>query len=377
MESETNTMTNTETGAAMPKHGIRRGECKTPGGKLVAVTTDGGTCRLDGDFFTDGDDMAAAALITDIERTLGAMTAGTASDATYDMAAASDGDTAAASADIIGATMRRHPDARLIGTDAHAIAIAWRRAIAGGDAPVSICAPTAATTAPGDEWRVWWRELRPVVVVDEVRGPTEQMEIDERWAREVAAGERPATVRFWRWGTPAVVVGRFQSIRDEVHQDAAQAEGFTVVRRCTGGGAMFVRPDDVITYSLYAPASFVAGADAAAAYRRCGGWAVDALRRMGVDARFGGLNDIVSQSGKIGGAAARRFPGPIGAILHHTTLAYRIDVDGMMRILNTSAEKMRDKAVRSARRRVDPLANLTTLERDEIVRRLVDAARVR
>ncbi|WP_125967813.1 lipoate--protein ligase family protein [Bifidobacterium samirii] len=357
-------MTHALDGAATPTRATRRGECKTPGGKLAAVTIAGGACRLDGDFFTDGDDAASAALLADIERTLGAMT--DAVDAATD-----------AAADAVDAAMRRHPDARLVGTDARAIALAWQRALAGGDAPAALCAPAAAAEPPDDDWRAWWRDLRPVVVIDDVRDPDEQMALDERWAREVAAGERPATVRFWRWGAPAVVVGRFQSIRDEVHLDAAQAEGFAVVRRCTGGGAMIVRPDDVITYSLYAPASFVAGVDAAAAYRRCDGWAVDALRRMGVDARFGGLNDIVSPDGKIGGAAARRFPGAVGAILHHTTLAYRIDADGMARILNTSAEKMRDKAVRSARRRVDPLANRTTLDRDEIMRRLADAARMR
>ena len=352
----------------------RRGACKTPGGKLVAVTIGGGVCRLDGDFFTDGDDAAAAALIADIERTLGAMTAGTAASGPTRSAPDTAG---AAVADAVDAAMRRHPDARLAGTDARAIALAWRRAVCGGDAPAAVCAPTAATQMPDDDWRARWRDLRPVVVMDEVRDPAEQMALDERWAREVAAGERPATVRFWRWGAPAVVVGRFQSIRDEVHLDAAQAEGFAVVRRCTGGGAMVVRPDDVITYSLYAPASFVDGTDVPAAYRICDGWAVDALRRMGVDARFGGLNDIVSPYGKIGGAAARRFPGPVGAILHHTTLAYRIDADAMTRILNTSPEKMRDKAVRSARRRVDPLANRTTLGRDGIMRRLADAAGAR
>ena len=85
------------------------------------------------------------------------------------------------------------------------------------------------------------------------------MDVDVQWSREVAAGERPATIRFWQWASPAVVVGRFQSIPDEVHEDVAAKEGFTVVRRCTGGGAMFIEPGNTITYSLYAPLDFVHG----------------------------------------------------------------------------------------------------------------------
>ena len=34
---------------------------------------------------------------------------------------------------------------------------------------------------------------------------------------------------------------------------------FDVVRRCTGGGAMFIEPGNTITYSLYAPLDFVQG----------------------------------------------------------------------------------------------------------------------
>ena len=68
------------------------------------------------------------------------------------------------------------------------------------------------------------------------------MAIDETWAREVAAGTRQPTIRLWEWAGPAVVIGRFQSAQDEVNLDIAKQLGFDVVRRCTGGGAMFIEP---------------------------------------------------------------------------------------------------------------------------------------
>ena len=106
------------------------------------------------------------------------------------------------------------------------------------------------------------------------------MDVDVQWSREVAAGGPPATIRFWQWASPAVVVGRFQSIPDEVHEDVAAKEGFTVVRRCTGGGAMFIEPGNTITYSLYAPRWFAADLDIEESYRLCDMWLIAALLRF-------------------------------------------------------------------------------------------------
>ena len=64
-------------------------------------------------------------------------------------------------------------------------------------------------------------------------------------------------------------------------------------------------------------------------------------------------------------------------MLHHVTMAYDIDAEKMGRILNVSAEKMSDKAVRSARKRVDPLRSQTGLSRGQIVDRLVGYLRKR
>ena len=86
-----------------------------------------------------------------------------------------------------------------------------------------------------------------------------------RWPRGSAlplSGSGSGRPRPW-------VVGRFQSIPDEVHEDVAAKEGFTVVRRCTGGGAMFIEPGNTITYSLYAPRWFAADLDIEESYRLC------------------------------------------------------------------------------------------------------------
>lgn len=343
---------------------------------MTIAVDDGGavrSARLDGDFFVEGGDAAADALLRDIERAL-------------------------ATGEPVAPAIARHPEARLIGTDARAIETAWRRAL--GEASQTAAgahdrAPERHDILDADgthgtrerererEYDARWERLLPrlAVIHDQPRAPGEQMNIDVAWARQIAAGTRPPTLRFWEWAAPCVVVGRFQSIRDEVHEDVARAEGFEVVRRATGGGAMFIEPGDTITYSLYAPAAFVEGLSVAESYRLCDRWLVDALAELGLDVGFSGLNDIASSVGKIGGAAQRRFPAPRGsggpagpgAVLHHTTFAYDIDAERMSRVLNVSGEKLSDKAVRSARRRVDPLRSQTGMGRDALVEYLLGA----
>lgn len=396
---------------------VIRGECKTPGGKLVGVSVVRGgegfwQCHLDGDFFIDGDDTEVRTVLDRAERVLerfvpdafaiaavppvagqgGVMSDTLESVGTGDRQACVKHHVEHAIRDVLDG----HPNVRLLGSDAHAVATAFMRAFAHADmgtmqaaqvslrSGVSMHEPNAlAASGTGAEnaeeqdvqWHERWLQLAPEVVLDAPRDPQEQMDTDVQWAREVAEGLRKPTMRFWQWSAPCVVIGRFQSLRDEVHEDVAREEGLQVVRRSTGGGAMFIEPGNTITYSLYAPADFAAGIDIAHSYRLCDAWLIRALRGLGLDVRFSGLNDIASQYGKIGGAAQRRFPAPrgnagsgaCGAILHHVTLAYDIDAEKMGRVLNVSQEKMRDKAVRSAVKRVDPLKRQTGMGRDELV----------
>ncbi|KFI61922.1 lipoate-protein ligase A [Bifidobacterium cuniculi] len=335
---------------------VRTGEAKVPGGKFVRVTlTD--RARIDGDFFLeDASVLDAAARVLDAMPPLEGEP-----DGWYDEAAS---------------RLRPVLGRALAGVDAEAVALAAVRALGATDgferrrrARVGRLRAAAgnadgADALPDAEVARRWRALRPRVVRDVPRGPDEQMAVDDRWAAEVADGRRPSTLRFWQWAAPAVVVGRYQSIPDEVDVEAAQQLGFQVVRRSTGGGAMLVVPELTITYSLYAPAGFTQGLGTAAAFRLCDAWLVAALRDCGIDARFSGLNDIASPRGKIGGAAARRLPG---GLLHHVTLAYGFDATLGGRLLRTSAEKLSDKAVKSATRRVDPLDAQVALTRTQVL----------
>lgn len=194
--------------------------------------------------------------------------------------------------------------------------------------------------------------------------------LDEVLAQEVAAGRRAPTLRFWEWERPAIIIGAFQSLRNEVDMDATREFGVETVRCVTGGGAMFVEPGSTITYSLYAPGELVGDMSFADSYAYLDDWVLKALNSLGIDAFYKPLNDISSSKGKIGGAAQKRFSK--GTVLHHVTMAYDMDAEKMVKVLRIGREKLSDKGTASAVKRVDPVRSQTGLPREEVIKRMKD-----
>lgn len=307
------------------------GEYKVPGGKLVVVDLDVengliANVRLAGDFFLEPDD------------------------ALHAIDAAVTGLPVESDASAIAAAVRAAlPEgAQLLGFTPEAVGTVVRRAL---------------VTAPG------WRDLEWEVVHDGPVSPRMNLALDEVLTTRVGDGRRKPTLRLWEWNESAVVIGSFQSYRNEVDPEGAARHGYDVVRRISGGGAMMMGADSIVTYSLYVPASLVAGMTFADSYAFLDDWALQALRSLGIDAVYQPLNDIAGPSGKIGGAAQKRLAG--GGVLHHATLSYDLDGQVMTEVLRIGREKLSDKGTTSAAKRVDPLRSQTGLSRDEIVQRFI------
>ncbi|HWK19471.1 MAG TPA: biotin/lipoate A/B protein ligase family protein [Microbacteriaceae bacterium] len=313
------------------------GEYKVPGGKLVVVDLEVvderlAGVRIAGDFFLEPDSALAV------------------------MDAAVEGLPADASAKDIAGAIRQAlpPEAELLGVTPEGIATAVRRAVAGGR-----------------EWADYpWRLVRGPSLP-----PRTQVALDEVLAERVAAGLREPTLRFWEWDRSAVVIGSFQSVRNEVDLEAAERYGVEVVRRISGGGAMYMAGGQVIVYSITAPVDLVQGMSFADSYAFLDDWAVEGLRSLGIDATYVPLNDIASPGGKIGGAAQKRLAG--GGLLHHVTMAYDMDGERMTQILRIGREKLSDKGIASAAKRVDPIRSQTGLEREAIIDALIGVFRER
>ena len=219
-----------------------------------------------------------------------------------------------------------------------------------------------------------WKRYEWKLIPQVARPPLINMALDEVLTLRVGRGERSPTLRVWGWSGRCVVLGRFQSVRNEVDEAAAAANGVEIVRRISGGGAMFIEPEGAITWSLYAPEEIVRGLTFPESYAYFDAWVVDALRDLGVDAWYQPLNDITSSGGKVGGAAQARRGG---AVLHHTTMAYQMNVPLMLQVLRIGQEKLSDKGVTSAEKRVGPLRQQTDLPREAIIAHMVGSFRGR
>ncbi|TAM70711.1 MAG: lipoate--protein ligase family protein [Microbacteriaceae bacterium] len=306
------------------------GEYKVPGGKLVVVDLEvvDGVIRnfhLAGDFFLEPDSALEA------------------------IDAAVNGLPADADARVVAAAIQRAlpANAVLLGFSPDAVAVAIRRSLA------------RATT---------WRDYDWQIVHTKAVSPAMHLALDEVLATEVGEGRRKPTLRIWEWDESAVVIGSFQSVKNEVDPVGARKYGYDVVRRISGGGAMMMEKGAVVTYSLYLPAELVQGMTFADSYAFLDEWTVTALQSIGVDASYQPLNDITSPKGKIGGAAQKRFGN--GGVLHHVTMSYDMDGQKLLEVLRIGREKISDKGIASAAKRVDPLRSQTGLSRAEIIERM-------
>ncbi|WP_458782064.1 lipoate--protein ligase family protein [Arthrobacter sp. D3-16] len=310
----------------------RHGEYKVPGGKLVVVDLDVVDGQLadvsvSGDFFLEPDEA-----LLEINRGLAGLP-----------------DTTTAAELAAAVTASLPAGATLFGFSADAVAIAVRRALA------------KATSWADHQWNL----IPPTVLPTEIN-----VALDEVLTEEVGAGRRNPTLRFWDWREPSTVIGSFQSYLNEVDPDGVARHGVKVVRRISGGGAMFMEAGNCITYSLYLPQTLVDGLSFADSYPFLDAWVMAALEKLGITAFYVPLNDIATDQGKIGGAAQKRLAN--GGMLHHVTMSYDIDADKMVEVLRIGKEKLSDKGTRSAKKRVDPLRRQTGLARADIIAAMME-----
>ena len=174
------------------------------------------------------------------------------------------------------------------------------------------------------------------------------MALDEAVSWEIAKGGSLPTIRFYGWKPSAVSIGYFQSIEKEVKLRECEALGVDVVRRRTGGGAVYHDNAGEITYSVIAPQSFFPE-DIIASYRLICGWIVDAFGQLGLKTEFKPINDVILEGKKVSGNAQTRRNG---VLLQHGTILYDLDVAKMFGVLNVSAEKISDKLIKSVEERV-------------------------
>lgn len=139
----------------------------------------------------------------------------------------------------------------------------------------------------------------------------------------------------------AVILGRNQNALEEINREFVERHGIAVVRRNSGGGAVY---HDLGNLNY----SFITDADGSDASRFTGP-VVSALRGLGLEAEASGRNDILVSGRKVSGTAQFRSGD---RILHHGTLLFDADPEMLAGSLNPDPEKFQSKSVKSVRSRV-------------------------
>ena len=141
----------------------------------------------------------------------------------------------------------------------------------------------------------------------------------------------------------AVVVGKHQNTIEEINTAYVKEHGVQVVRRLSGGGAVY---HDLGNLNY----SFIVNAPMGVYnFRELCQPVADTLIRLGVNVEFSGRNDLVIDGKKISGNA-QFISG--GRILHHGTLLFHSDLDRISKVLAVKDDKITSKGIKSVRSRV-------------------------
>jgi lipoate-protein ligase A len=154
------------------------------------------------------------------------------------------------------------------------------------------------------------------------------MALEEILVEGVASGG-PPTLRFWSWDPSAATIGRFQDVEQEVDLQFCHDHGIDVVRRMSGGGAVFHQLEGEFAYSVTAPEEMFPR-DLVKAYKEILGGVIAGLGTLGLEAWVKDDNNLLVGDLKVSGNSQRRSRGVIQV---HGTMLFYVDQEVMFSVL--------------------------------------------
>jgi len=195
---------------------------------------------------------------------------------------------------------------------------------------------------------------KPFRVIDTgIRDGRRQIAFDQALIDAHKAGAIGDTIRFLRF-PPTALIGRHQALSREVRVDYCKANGIGVVRRITGGGAIYF-DEGQLGWELVFQRSTLGLASLADLAREICEAAASGLARLGVDARYRPRNDIEVAGRKLSGTGGF-FDGD--TLFYQGTVLIDLDPARMVAALKVPEAKLAKRALDSAAQRVVTLKEL-------------------
>jgi len=180
------------------------------------------------------------------------------------------------------------------------------------------------------------------------------MAVDEAILMARIRGKAPNTLRFYRWLPSAVSIGYAQDPVNEADLEACRLHGVDVVRRPTGGGAVYHDSEGEITYSVTVNQQTLGTSDPLLTYHKLCNGIIKALDKLGAQANFDSgtptrCPNILIKDKKVSGSAQLRRRG---VILQHGTVLIDLDFQKMFTFLRVPWAKSIEQIIPVARRKL-------------------------
>ncbi|MFJ7752371.1 lipoate--protein ligase [Peribacillus muralis] len=148
---------------------------------------------------------------------------------------------------------------------------------------------------------------------------------------------------------PSIIIGRNQNTIEEINADYVDGNGITVVRRLSGGGAVY---HDLGNLNF----SFITkdDGDSFHNFKKFTQPVVETLEKLGIHAELSGRNDILAEGKKISGNAMFSTKG---RMFSHGTLLFQSEMDHIVSALKVKKDKIESKGIKSIRSRVGNIAD--------------------
>lgn len=178
---------------------------------------------------------------------------------------------------------------------------------------------------------------------------------------EYLLNNKPEDCFYLYINSPSIIVGKHQNSLAEINVDYVKENNIDVIRRLSGGGAVFHDPGN-LNFSFI----MTEQEDKSGDFRKYTQPILDVLKSLGVDAKFEGRNDMTIQGKKFSGNAKCFYNGKV---LQHGTILFSSKLPDLSQALKLNPLKYRDKAVKSISSRVtnisDHLGSKISLEEFE------------
>ncbi|MGT2750498.1 lipoate--protein ligase [Streptococcus orisasini] len=143
---------------------------------------------------------------------------------------------------------------------------------------------------------------------------------------------------------PTIVIGKHQNAIEEINKEYTDAHGIHVVRRLSGGGAVYHDLNN-LNYTIISNKADEGAFD----FKTFSKPVIDTLAKLGVKAEFTGRNDLEIDGKKFCGNAQAYYKG---RMMHHGCLMFDVDTSVLADALKVSKDKIESKGIKSVRARV-------------------------